>query len=317
MADLLEVVKTISGEFAVELKHLRDEIRIDHEVLIQSVKKMGENIDMFQEVISSLPVPKDGVDGRSVTVDEVVDELLSKHLALLKGADGQPVELDDVVNELVSKYAYALKGADGKDGLNGADGNDGLNGKDADNSEITKQLISDSEFIDRIKQITTSHPWQPGIYREGALVKHYVGREYQALEDTNEEPGDSLKWVRIGTHGLRDTGGYKSDHQYEPGDIYHKDGSAFFCDGANHRLFAAKPFTKAEFDKESKKIQDSVSKNNDQYLDSKQSISDLEYVLTQNKSVIEEQGVRIKNLEETISILMIKLDDLSNGKVKN
>lgn len=231
-------------------------------------------------------------------VDPVVvaDTLMKHHGEELKGEPGKdadPVDVVEVVGELMLKHGEVIRGKPGRD---------------ADEKLVAEKLMADQKFIGLVKDVIHSEPWTVGVYREGSVVKHFTGREYIALQDTTDEPGDSTHWKRIGTHGLRDTGGYKADHQYEPGDFYHKDGSTFFFDGVNHRLFAAKPFTKAEFDKESKRIQDAIVKYQEDHQDS---IRILEDVLVQNKAVIEDQGQRIQTLERDIDSLMSVIAEMS------
>ena len=233
----------------------------------------------------------------------VVDTLMKRHGEELKGDSGKdadPVDVVEVVGELMLKHGEAIRGKPGRD---------------ADEKLVAEKLMADQKFIGLVKEVIHSEPWTVGVYREGSVVKHFTGREYIAMQDTTEEPGDSTHWKRIGTHGLRDTGGYKADQQYEPGDFYHKDGSTFFFDGVNHRLFAAKPFTKAEFDKEFKRIQDTVIKYHELHADSQKSIGLIEDVLVQNKAVIEDQGQRIQSLEKDVVDLLLQPTEINDGSV--
>ncbi len=238
-------------------------------------------------------------------VDPVVvaDTLMKRHGDELKGEPGKdadPVDVVEVVGELMLKHGEAIRGKPGRD---------------ADEKLVAEKLMADQKFIGLVKEVIHSEPWTVGVYREGSVVKHFTGREYIAMQDTTEEPGDSTHWKRIGTHGLRDTGGYKVDQQYEPGDFYHKDGSTFFFDGVNHRLFAAKPFTKAEFDKEFKRIQDTVVKYHELHTESQKSIGMIEDVLVQNKAVIEDQGQRIQSLEKDVVDLLLQPTEINDGSV--
>ena len=175
---------------------------------------------------------RDGVDGTSVTAKEVAEYLLEHHLEQLRGVAGE-------------------RGEKGDPGERGADGRDGA---DADNQVIARALLANDVFVKSLIQMVEQEPWAPGIYREGKCVSHFIGRSYQAVCDTTDEPGDSPHWKRLGTHGLRDVGGHDAQRAYEPGDLYHKDGSAFIFDGANHRLFVAKPFTERDYEKAQKAV---------------------------------------------------------------
>ena len=62
--------------------------------------------------------------------------------------------------------------------------------------------------------------WTDGIYREGAIVQHYLGQYFIASKDTNTEPGVDDSWSRVGTFGMRHKGAFREDASYEVGDIY-------------------------------------------------------------------------------------------------
>jgi hypothetical protein len=97
-------------------------------------------------------------------------------------------------------------------------------------------------------------PWVPAIYRAGAEVTHYIGRHYVAEQDTNEEPGDSPAWLRVGTVGLRHIGGAKDEKLMEAGDIYAKSGACFLFDGATHRMLFARPYTASDAEKDRREL---------------------------------------------------------------
>lgn len=69
--------------------------------------------------------------------------------------------------------------------------------------------------------------WADGIYREGAIVQHYLGQYFIATKDTNTEPGVDDSWNRVGTFGMRHKGAYREDVTYQVGDIYAKDFGTF------------------------------------------------------------------------------------------
>lgn len=180
---------------------------------------------------------RDGADGKSVTAQEVADYLIEHHLDLLRGATGE-------------------RGEKGDQGDRGADGRDGA---DADVDAVARALAANEAFVKAISNVVEQEPWAPGIYREGKCVTHYVGRSYQAVCDTTEEPGDSAHWKRLGTLGMRDVGGFDAQRAYEPGDVYHKDGSTFWFDGVNHRLTNPKPFTERDYEKAQKALRSTIT----------------------------------------------------------
>lgn len=72
--------------------------------------------------------------------------------------------------------------------------------------------------------------WEAGVYREGAIVTHYLGQYFKALKDTAEEPGDSAHWKRIGFAGIRWRGVRDDGMEFQPGDQYLEESSLFLVD---------------------------------------------------------------------------------------
>ena len=80
--------------------------------------------------------------------------------------------------------------------------------------------------------------WENKIHREGSVVQHFIGQAYKALVDTNDEPGDSSDWERVGSNGFRWTGVKKADHDYQDGDLYIDGGTTFMWQGGKGYMFA-------------------------------------------------------------------------------
>lgn len=207
-----------------------------------------------------------GLPGADADPEAVAKVLAEQHADRLRGlpgaagrdgADGKSVDLDEVVERIKSDEALLarLKGADGLPGPAGADG---APGKDAAPEAVAAALEGNPEFVASVAKGVEATVWTPGVYREGKLVEHYEGRKYVALTDTAEEPGDSAHWKRVGTNGRRDTGGYDEGRKYEPGDIYHKDGATFYFDGVSHRLHSAKSVSLKDVEKTVKPVQTSM-----------------------------------------------------------
>ena len=72
--------------------------------------------------------------------------------------------------------------------------------------------------------------WESRVYREGAIVQHYQGQYFKALQDTAAEPGDSPEWKRIGFAGIRWRGELVPGMQLQPGDHYREEASLFLVD---------------------------------------------------------------------------------------
>jgi hypothetical protein len=216
---------------------------------------------------------RDGVDGKDADHNAIAAQLKAddEFRAALKGdrgdvgasgrdgVDGKSVDVAEVVEAIIANHISEITGPAGEAGAPGTDGRDGVDGKDADAAEVAKHLARDEWFISIVTKTVEVNPWEPGIYREGKCVQHYIGRSYQAVCDTTEEPGDSPHWKRLGTAGQRDVGGFDESRSYEPGDIYHKDGSTFLFDGANHRLQVPKPVTERDVEKQLKGVRGAIA----------------------------------------------------------
>lgn len=134
-----------------------------------------------------------------------------------------------------------------------ARGPDGLPGKDApplDPMQVVQALKGDDAFLNLVEGPAgakgdpghdgagiETKAWEPGIYREGCVVQHNIGQYFKALKDTNDEPGKSEAWGRLGHAGFRWCGLRKDDTSYAEGDIYIDDGTTFhFCNGRGRML---------------------------------------------------------------------------------
>jgi hypothetical protein len=74
--------------------------------------------------------------------------------------------------------------------------------------------------------------WAPGVYRQGAIVQHFLGQYFEAAADTAAEPGDGVSWRRLGLHGFRYRGLYIEGADYEAGDLVARDGGMLVQTGA-------------------------------------------------------------------------------------
>lgn len=156
-----------------------------------------------------------------VPIDDVAAALKAdpEFCEMVKGAPGVNGETPQVNHELIAQQiAETIEPPrDGKDGEPGTNGKDGDNGRDG---------------IDGVGHNVKE--WAPGVYREGALVQHDMGRIARAKRDTAEQPGSGNDWERIGLGGFR-WRGVKSDTAYEHGDFYIDDGTTFLVlDGKAH-----------------------------------------------------------------------------------
>ncbi len=110
---------------------------VDYEFVIDSVKtELINNETIISKIVNAIPVPsngvdgKDGVDGKSITVEEVAP----------------------TINNLIDEKIKSIKVVDGKDGKDGKDGVDGKDGKDAEPfeqsyvEEIVKHVLSEMDL---------------------------------------------------------------------------------------------------------------------------------------------------------------------------
>jgi hypothetical protein len=79
----------------------------------QKPQELGEVLRAINQQIAAIPIPRDGIDGKSADSDAIVAGIRDAVQALLgvMPKDGEP-------------------GADGKDGRDGKDGSDGRDGRD-------------------------------------------------------------------------------------------------------------------------------------------------------------------------------------------
>lgn len=182
-----------------------------------------------------------------IVIDDAAAALMESpdFIEMVRGEKGEPGKDADpvlVAHELASRNAVAFKGAPGKD---------------SDPAEVAAILKSDALFRDSLRGepgapgengevglpgidgagIEAPH-WKAGIYREGRVVQHHIGRYYRALSDTNAEPGDSPEWERVGSAGFRFMGIKAAETVYDDGDVFVDAGSCFVVVNGEPRMLA-------------------------------------------------------------------------------
>jgi hypothetical protein len=207
---------------------------------------------------------QDGKDAEPVDVDLVAKALVENHADTLKGQDGkdaEPVDVELVAKALVENHADTLKGQDGKDAdpvdvelvakalaETYADTLRGSDGKDAEpvDVELVAKTLS-TDYADALRGEKgadgvgiMAKQWEPGVYREGTIVQHDIGRFSIALKDTASEPWASDDWQRIGTGGFRFCGLKREGREYQVGDIFIDDGSCFMQTEKKPRMIVQK-----------------------------------------------------------------------------
>jgi hypothetical protein len=194
-------------------------------------------LDALVARLDSVPAGAPGVGIKSVA------QAADHSTAEIELDNGQVIEL---------QLPGGPKGEPGDPGQpgEGIKGDRGDDGQAPSADDVAAVLRASPDFIEAATpQQMQAEAWQPGIYRKGVAVSHYIGRVYCAEKDTTTEPGDSPDWRRLGTQGLRHVGGFADARVYEPGDMYAKSGSTFLFDGAKHRLLFQRPYTQADAEK--------------------------------------------------------------------
>jgi integrin beta 3 len=185
----------------------------------KAVAPLEERIAYLERQLAERPMPKDGVDGKSITADDVApliaDEVARAVAALPpaeKGKDADPEQVASLVKEEAERIlagwerpkdgkdgAPGEKGADGAPGRDGIDGKDGLNGKDGAPGLNGKDGIDTMDvMIDREGQLVFT--MSDGRLKSVGLV---VGRD--------GEPGRDGRDGAAGPNGKDGTDGVGFD----------------------------------------------------------------------------------------------------------
>lgn len=175
--------------------------------------------------LSQLSQPRDGKDGK--------DGAPGVGISAVSRLPADAMELEFTSGErVVVELPRATDGKDGKDGADGKDGKDGAPGERGERG---------------LAGVGVDAPcWVAGVYRQGVMVQHFLGRTYEALCDTAEAPGDSAHWRRIGAGGQRWTGPKQKERRYEVGDLF-VDGGTFLCTAeGEYQLIAPKPMAPSD-----------------------------------------------------------------------
>jgi hypothetical protein len=92
------------------------------------VVPVAEVLHAINQQIAAIPIPRDGIDGKSADSDAIVAGIRDAVQALLGviPKDGEP-------------------GADGKDGRDGKDGSDGRDGRDAERKPWRLEVVRNQE----------------------------------------------------------------------------------------------------------------------------------------------------------------------------
>lgn len=205
--------------------------------------------------VAAIPTPlpgKDGKDADPVHVQRLVDEAVARIPAPRDGRDGKDgidgksVTLEDiapVLRDLVSAIPTpkdgrdGRDGVDGKDGVPGRDGADGVNGKDGLNGADGRDGKDGAPGRDGRDGADGKLPlvraWEDRVYTEAEVVTH-GGETWQAQRATGKEPPHS-DWLRIAVKGADGNDGrsfairgtYDAGATYKALDVVARDGASF------------------------------------------------------------------------------------------
>lgn len=190
-----------------------------------------EDIAPFlRELVAALPVPKDGRDGRD-GIDgkdgapgrDGIDGANGKDG--LNGTDGESVTLADVEPLLREMVAAIPAPQNGKDGAPGRDGKDGASGKDGAPGRDGRDGADG--------KLPLVKAWEDRVYTEAEVVTH-DGEVWQAMRATGKEPPHA-DWQRIAAKGADGNDGrsfairgtYDAGATYEALDVVARDGASF------------------------------------------------------------------------------------------
>jgi hypothetical protein len=202
---------------------------VDAEIKLDALKEWPAQIATalleLERAKSQLSQPRDGRDGK-----DGADGKDGIGIAAVSRLPDDAMELEFTSGERATvELPRAKDGKDGKDGTDGKDGNPGERGE--------RGLAGVGVDVPR---------YVPGVYRQGVLVQHFIGRTYEALCDTAEAPGDSAHWRRIGAGGQRWCGPKQKERHYEVGDMF-VDGGTFLCTAeGEYQLMAPKPLSPSD-----------------------------------------------------------------------
>ena len=162
------------------------------EFVRENLTEIEEKVSGLQESIDSLPAPNDGSPGEQGPPGESI-----------KGEKGEKGDQGETI-----------VGPAGPEGPAGPPGESvvGEKGEQGDRGPLGPGIDTKS--------------WEPGVYREGAVVSHHFGQYFMALKDTAAGP-DSDDWERLGNSGFRVMGTHQKDVSYRDGDLYIKDFGLF------------------------------------------------------------------------------------------
>jgi hypothetical protein len=165
------------------------------EPIVDALLSVEKRLDEVQLTPGPQGVPgQSGADGKSVTVHEVVNELLTVHGDVLKGTPGTPgapgKDGESVSPELVvlklkqdQDFLAATKGPQGNQGAPGYPGKDGEPGRDATPDDVAAFLKQDAYFMSVVKGATGEQGEQGNPGEDGLDGKNGADADPQVVVD--------------------------------------------------------------------------------------------------------------------------------------
>lgn len=229
---LSETIRTINERLESDIKSVIDDaiaaIEPPHPPELPDVAQLVD--EAVALAVAELPVPKDGQDGKSVTVEDVVP--LMRELI----ADEIP-ELPDVKQLISDALAELPPPQDGKTGKDGADGRDALQ------LEILPDIDEQKSYERGTYATHNGGLWRAFEKTHGmrgwecvvdgvAATEVMQGDDLRSFSVTVTRSGGATEQKKFSTPVMVYRGVFKAGSVYQPGDTVTWGGSLWHCDDA-------------------------------------------------------------------------------------
>jgi hypothetical protein len=222
--------------------------------------QLAKPVDVSAEVeravalaVAALPVPKDGKDAPTVSVDDVIAEVIRQMPKPVDGKDGLP-GADGKDGRDGIDGQKGMDGKDGRDGANGVDGKEGRPGIDGQKGADGLGLAGAMIDRDGALQITLTNGEVKSLGqvvgkdgnhgRDGASFESF---ELEYLPESHEiavkaTAAGRTKELRYPAGGIRPGGYWREGTKAQPGEAWVHDGSLWIAKAET----SSKPETRSE-----------------------------------------------------------------------
>lgn len=186
------------------------------EHVANAIGDISTKLSELERRVASIPAGKDGrdgIDGKSVTLDDVRPML---EMELAKWQLDFERRAQDVLQRAIDRMPAPKDGRDGKDGANGRDAfqleDIELSVADDDRT-LTLAFVREGARVER--SIRLNHPIYRGIWKEGAFKKGdsvtFGGSLFIAKRDTDSKPETDDSWQLAVKRGRDGRDGQKGE----------------------------------------------------------------------------------------------------------